>query len=272
MNATFTLREVADELGVHYMTAYRYVRLGLLDADKVDNAWQVSADAVERFRTGTGAGPVEPGTSAPWAERLEARLAIGDGPGAWGVVESAMTSGADARSVYLDMLVPALVNIGARWAAGEIDIAVEHQASGIAMRIIGRLSPRFARRGRSQGDVVLGALSGETHGLVTAMLGDLMRMHGWDVIDLGADTPASSFLVAAQRVSDLRAVGISVTHTDHLGTLAECCADVKAAHPDVVLFVGGQAFESVEHARSFGADELAISADQMNEMLQSAPA
>ena len=35
MSATFTLQEAADELGVHYMTAYRYVRLGLLDAAKV---------------------------------------------------------------------------------------------------------------------------------------------------------------------------------------------------------------------------------------------
>ena len=29
-----TLQEVADLLGVHYMTVYRYVRLGLLEAEQ----------------------------------------------------------------------------------------------------------------------------------------------------------------------------------------------------------------------------------------------
>ena len=100
MSATFTLQEAADELGVHYMTAYRYVRLGLLDAAKVGGAWQVTSSALDDFRDGSAAGPVKAGADAPWAARLEARLVDGDAQGAWGVVEAAMTSGADVRSVY----------------------------------------------------------------------------------------------------------------------------------------------------------------------------
>ena len=34
-DGVLTLQEAADELGVHYMTAYRYVRLGQLQAHKV---------------------------------------------------------------------------------------------------------------------------------------------------------------------------------------------------------------------------------------------
>ena len=36
-----TLHEAAEELGVHYMSAYRYVRLGLLDAAKRGGVWKV---------------------------------------------------------------------------------------------------------------------------------------------------------------------------------------------------------------------------------------
>lgn len=35
------LRDAAERLGVHYMTAYRYVRLGVLPAEKVGGEWQV---------------------------------------------------------------------------------------------------------------------------------------------------------------------------------------------------------------------------------------
>jgi len=268
MATTFTLREAADELGVHYMTAYRYVRLGLLAAEKSGGVWQVGSAALDDFRDGSGAGPVDAGESAPWADRFEARLVDGDSEGSWRVVEAAMAAGSEPRAVYLEILSPAMVSIGARWAAGEFDVSVEHQATGIVMRIIGRLGPRFSRRGRSCGGLVVGAPSGERHGLPTAILADLMRMHGWDVVDLGPDTPTESFLRAADRMSDLRAVGISVTHSSHLGMLGSCCSALRDERPDLRIVVGGRAFESEEHAISLGADALSFGADHMNELLK----
>lgn len=267
MTSTFTLQETADELGVHYMTAYRYVRLGLLDAAKIGGVWQVQESAIGAFRNGTGAGPVEAGSAAPWAERLEARLVEGDASGAWGVVEAAMTSGAGVRSVYLDLLGPALVAIGARWAAGEFDVSVEHQATGIAMRIIGRLGPRCVQRGRSRGAVLIGSPVGEAHGLPSAILGDLMRLRGWDVIDLGADTPSTSFVDAARRAPDLAGIAMSVTLDEHLPAAHECCSVVRRELDDVVIVVGGQAVNGDEHARSLGADASAHGDEQLHRVL-----
>jgi excisionase family DNA binding protein len=269
MSATFTLQEAADELGVHYMTAYRYVRLGLLDAAKVGGAWQISESALSAFRDGSAAGPVRAGADAPWAARLESRLIDGDAQGAWGVVEAAMTSGADIRSVYLEMIAPSMVHIGVRWAAGEFDVAVEHQATVIVMRIIGRLGSRCVRRGRPRGSLLIGAPIGEFHALPTAMLGDLMRLHGWDVTDLGANTPSASFLHAARRTPDLVAVGFSVTHIDHLAAVHECCSVFRQELPDVPVVLGGQAIRSVDHVRALGGDVLASSADQLHELLVS---
>lgn len=269
MSATFTLQEAADELGVHYMTAYRYVRLGLLDATKVGGVWQVAGSAIDAFRDGSAAGPVEVGSAAPWQERLEARLVDGDAQGAWGVVEAAMTSGADVRSVYLDLLGPSMIHIGARWAAGEFDVAVEHQATVIVMRIIGRLGSRCVRRGRPRGGLVIGSPIGEHHALPTAFLGDLMRLHGWDVTDLGANTPSVSFLHAARRTSNLVAFGFSVTHVDHLAAVHECCSVVRQEYPDARVVVGGQAVHGEAHALALGAHALASSADQLHELLVS---
>jgi excisionase family DNA binding protein len=264
-----TLQEAAEVLGVHYMTAYRYVRLGLLPAAKHGGSWRVSRADVEEIQSGgRGRGgadqPVDdtaPATvprhhqRAAWAPRLESRLLAGDSRGSWGVVEAALAGGASLDDVYVDVLTPALVAIGEQWAAGKIDIAIEHRASGIAMRLIGRLGPRFVRRGRTRGGIVLGAPAGERHAIPVAIVADLLRQQGWDVSDLGADVPAPSFVFAAQATADLAAVGVSVTSPASLPAAAEALTALRAAvQPDVALVAGGRAVGSEEEARALGAD------------------
>lgn len=273
--AELTLQEAAELLGVHYMTAYRYVRLGLLDARKVGGTWRVEPAALDEFRRGAVAtvSPIGAGRRkrAPWAERLEQRLLAGDARGSWGVIEAALAAGAELDEVYLDVLAPAMASIGARWERGEIDISLEHRASGIATRLIGRLGPRFVRRGRSRGVVLLGAPSGERHALPVAMLADLVRHAGWEVFDLGADTPAASFAHAADATEDLVAVGVSVVTPASLDAAAEVFAALRSVvDPTVVLVVGGGAVRDEEHAHRLGADALATDAAALVALLDRA--
>lgn len=252
-----TLQDAASVLGVHYMTAYRYVRLGLLPATKVGGTWRVAQADLDAYRSGDSVvAPRERGgrQRAPWAQRLEQRLLAGDARGSWGVVEAALASGTELDEVYLEILAPALTSIGQRWAQGEIDIALEHVATGIATRIVGRLGPRFSRRGRSRGTVVIGAPTGERHALPIALVSDLVRLNGWEVIDLGADTPASSFAHSALAADDLVAVGISVTTVESLDAAAEALAAVRSAVPGVLLVAGGHGIAGTEHAQFLGAD------------------
>ena len=267
MSSPLTLQEAADQLGVHYMTAYRYVRLGLLEASKSGGAWQVLPEAIERFRDGGDTAPVARGDSAPWAERFESRLVAGDARGAWGVVEAAMAAGADLDGIYLDVLTPAMVSIGDRWESGEIDVAIEHRASGIAMRVIGRLGHRFVRRGRSRGVVVVGAPAGETHAIPTAILSDLLRIRGWEVSDLGADVPESSLEFAVGDEHEVKALGLSVTHPENLESLQRACAAIREVRPEIKIVVGGRAIRDAGHADELGAHGYARSGAEMHDLL-----
>jgi excisionase family DNA binding protein len=253
-----TLQEAADLLSVHYMTAYRYVRLGLLPARKEGSTWRVDRGDLEEFR---GEAAVEPAPRsrkrAPWSERLEARLLAGDSRGSWGVIESALASGSDLDSVYLDVLSPALASIGERWRAGEIDVAAEHRASGIALRIVGRLGPRFTRRGRTRGAVVLGTAVGERHSLPLALLGDLARAAGFEVSDLGADLPPESFVRIVAETQRLVAVGISSMTPQNDRAVATTIAAIAAACPDVPVVLGGLSVVDADHARALGATDYA---------------
>lgn len=268
VTAVLTLNEAAELLGVHYMTAYRYVRLGLLPATKVGGTWQVTAADLEAYRTRSTASPAAGASGggggrppAPWAARLETRLVAGDTAGAWSVVEAALAAGTEIDEIYLDLITPAMQSIGSRWAAGELDVSVEHRATGIAFRLIGRLGPRFARRGRTRGAVLLGSPEGERHSLPIALLADLLRGEGWDVSDMGADMPHDSFVNAALQTTDLVAIGVSVTSEGCLDSAARLLSTLRTEMgSSVYLAIGGRAVHDGEHALALGADGWARSA------------
>ncbi|HVJ96157.1 MAG TPA: cobalamin-dependent protein, partial [Acidimicrobiia bacterium] len=185
--------------------------------------------------------------------RLRTRLLAGDHMGAWNVAEQALASGASPTDVYVDVLGPVLEDIGTRWERGSLTVGEEHRASAAARLVVGRMSPRFARRGRTRGTVVLGAASGDTHGLPLAMVADVLRGAAFDVVDLGADTPAESFVQMIQR-TDAVALGISASTDGAVDAVAKTIRAVREAHPDIPIMVGGPAFPTAADAEAVGAD------------------
>ena len=254
---TVTLRDAAERLGVHYMTVYRYVRLGRLPARKVGGVWEVEVADLSGLRHGLDRN-LKPRRPAAWAKRLESRLVVGDEAGAWGVVESALTSGSDPAEVYTKLLGPALRSIGEGWAKGDLTVAEEHLASAVALRVIGRLGPRFARPGRPSGRVIVTTAPGERHAIPGAMLADLLRGAGFEATDLGADVPAEELGGAIRASDQLVAVCIAATSP---GTDRAIKRSIKAAHSaaDVPVLLGGGGVESADHASALGADHLARS-------------
>lgn len=104
----------------------------------------------------------------------------------------AVLSGAHARltveEVVLGLMAPALVEIGARWAHGEITMAHEHQASAF---LRGRLAALLELAGLSAfGPTVLAACApGEHHEIGLLMLALLLRRRGVRAEYLGANLP-----------------------------------------------------------------------------------
>lgn len=231
------------------MTAYRYVRLGKLPAVKVGGEWRVRADALEAFSQ----EPAPTKGGADWDRRLRKRLLASDENGAWSLIEAALASGMEPGEVYVKMMAPAMKRIGDEWESGDLSVADEHRASAVALRLIGRLGPRFARRGRSRGEVVLAAAPGERHSLPLSMLGDVIRGAGFDVVDLGADVPAED-LAETVRGAD-RLVAVCISATNHAGDdgVRQAVAATQAVR-EVPVFVGGAAILGKEHAARLGAD------------------
>lgn len=255
-----TLHQVADELGVHYMTAYRYVRLGMLPAHREGREWRVRRDDLEAMREGT-AGQVS-ADGAPWDERLLSRLIEGDEGGAWWVVEAALAAGASPQDVLLRVITPALHQIGEGWADGRLGVDGEHLATGIVHRLLGRLGGRFARRGPDRGTVLLGTTPDELHGLPLAIAAEFLRLAGFHAVNLGPRLPTTAFVDSARGTPRLVAVGVGVSAPGQDEELRSTVAALKRA-VDVPVIVGGSAVKTREAAIDFGADEWAASVEDL---------
>ncbi|MGH1488924.1 MAG: cobalamin-dependent protein [Acidimicrobiales bacterium] len=252
-----SLQAVASELDLHYMTIYRYVRLGLLPASKAGGKWQVRRADLEQFRArGDQGDEVMRGpadsqlTRADWSGRYEVRLIAGDHVGAWSVIEAAMVAGHSRTDVYLQIMTSSMYSLGERWHTNAADIAEERQATAIVRRHIGRLSPHFVRRGRSRGSVVLGCLPGERHDTGIAMVADLLRASGYDVIELGADVHVDAFVHMAEQQSRLVAVGLSAYHRDSLQAADELAMELRQLPSRPLVVVGGNVVENLDSAPS----------------------
>jgi MerR family transcriptional regulator, light-induced transcriptional regulator len=257
-----SVHDAADRLGVHYMTAYRYLRTGRLPGLRQPGGWSIRASDVDALldeRTEGSASPPGRGRSS-WprqSARLRNRLVDGDEPGAWALVEAALVGGTEPADVYVQVLAPALRNIGDAWAQGVVSIDEEHRASAIATRLVGRLGPRFRRRGRPRGTVLLGVAPNDFHSLPASMVADVLRADGYRVVELGAATPADSFLAAAARSEYLTAIAISVGTDANVQGATRAIRALHRRQRGTPVVVGGPALPDETAAEALGADHWA---------------
>jgi excisionase family DNA binding protein len=247
-----TLAEVADLRGLHYMTVYRHVRTGRLRATKENGEWKVRAadlDAqTQRASTGRP-GRADIGQRVP---ALQDRLLAADEPGAWGIIENCLSSGADPVELHHQLIIPALEQIGENWFAGEMQIVDEHTATAITYRVVSRLGPLMRGRGKPRGTIVLGAVAGDSHALAVSIVADLLRAARFNVIDLGGNSPVESFVDSIRSADQCRAVGISASvPADQL--VRETVQGIRAAFPNLPVLLGGTGIRDSVHAEQLGS-------------------
>lgn len=244
--ASVTLAQAAEALGVHYMTAYRYVRTGRMPATKHGGVWRVTQEALASAKArvpgqSEGRQPrARPASLDRAAVRaFTDRLLVGDTGGCWRTITDQLAGGAKPIEVHQRLIEPALTRVGEQWAAGKISVADEHRATAVMTRLLGQMGPLFRHAGRRRGAVVLGASAGDSHALPTALLADALSDRHFEVIDLGANMPPAGFVEVAEHADDLVAVGVCCVVAEAVGAAIETVMLLRRSLPDTLLFAGG---------------------------------
>jgi excisionase family DNA binding protein len=232
------LQEAADALGVHYQTAYRWVRSGRLPAQLVGGRYRVARTDLVRTeadrRTPSSPRPPSDKRLHHQVERMYEALVIGNEPQARSITHRIVGEGTNVVVFMRRVLVPALRRIGDAWQHGELPIWSEHRASAIAERVLAELAPN--PRGRRRGIVAVAAISGDHHSLPTLMATVALRDANWQVHHLGADTPPAELVRFCEKLPVDLAV-ITVTNRDSIEGAEHAAADLRAA--GIRTIIGG---------------------------------
>jgi methanogenic corrinoid protein MtbC1 len=182
--------------------------------------------------------------------------------GAWEEITAALEGGARAAQVYLDVLTPAMVEIGQLWETARIGVAQEHLATQITQTVLARLAPSLedaalAFAGDRRRRAIVAGTPGELHGIGARMVADFLEASGWEVLLLGPDAPVGEIVaLAAERAPDV--VALSTSLSFNLLAAGRVFARLRELGEPPLLVAGGRAYEGHgDRALLAGADVFA---------------
>jgi methanogenic corrinoid protein MtbC1 len=252
-----TIRKWEQRYGVlrPERTAGGQRRYSEVDVARVE--W-LKARLAEGYRIGEAAALLGSADLGAASSPAEIRTALLDAVRRWDVdslgslVAQALAVHGPERA-FLEVLAPALVEVGTRWEAGELTVGQEHLASGVVRASLERLIADA--RPTVRGVAVLACAPGEQHEIGLLMLAVLLRADGWNVAYLGPDTPVADAVRVADAL-DAAALCFSVSDEERARRLdAELAA--TGPPPGLVVEIGGRGsragttvFESARRLRA----------------------
>ncbi len=191
------------------------------------------------------------------ADRLMALLEKGD------------STGISAHTM-MDALTDAIHTIGERFAEGECFIPELILCGQMFEQAMVYLEPRMTqdRVQQNKGRVLVGTVQGDLHDLGIKLVALTLTMHGFEVVNLGIDVSADTFIEKIQELEP-HILGLSALLTTTLNQQREVIEALTAQGlRDRVKVVVGGAPVTQEWADSIGADAVGFDAIDALEKIQ----
>jgi methanogenic corrinoid protein MtbC1 len=189
--------------------------------------------------------------------RYVAALVDGETRAARAVIERAAAEGTPVERLYLEVLQPAMQEIGDRWERGEVGVAQEHLATAVTSAVLAWLSAGLPGAGGAHGHAIVCCTPGERHALGGRMVADFLAAEGWDV-DHHGEAMTLEAIVGSVQVSGAELVALSTAQTSLLPEARRVCVALKALRRTPHVAVGGRAYRGDPRvAELVGADTFA---------------
>jgi MerR family transcriptional regulator, light-induced transcriptional regulator len=154
------------------------------------------------------------------------------------------------ETVALDIVQPALIELGQRWERGEICVAMEHFATSWCMHKLSALyNASQPEHGRPT--VIASCVEGELHEVGLMITAVVLSRAGFRVVYLGANMPGAELVEAVSRVEPDAVVLAAPTETSVVA-LRETIDTVRSSRidgDDILIAYGGRVFEDAADLR-----------------------
>ena len=204
-------------------------------------------------------GAVAEPTAAATAEpegvrgRLAKAVIEGELEGVAGLVEAALAEGLTPMQISSEALLLGLEEVGRRFENGAFFLPQVMLSAETMKAAFARLKQELSGGGLvSLGKILMATVEGDIHDIGKNILVTLLENHGFEVIDLGKNVPASRILDEA-RAHQVDAVGLSALMTTTMAQMETVVRLLKQEGVKSFTMVGG-AVVTQEYASEIGAD------------------
>jgi 5-methyltetrahydrofolate--homocysteine methyltransferase len=174
-------------------------------------------------------------------EQLEEAIIKGKRDAVEPLIRKALSEGLGPEEIMDKMMIPAMDVVGDRFSRNEIflpEMMIAARAMNTGLEI---LRPMLIAKGvSSKGKVVIGSVKGDIHDVGKNIVSMVLQGAGYEVIDLGIDTPPEKFVDAVKQHQP-RFVLMSALLTLTMSTMEETIKALKQAgiREKVKVGVGG---------------------------------
>lgn len=167
------------------------------------------------------------------------------------LVRKAVDEGLGVVEAHEHLVVPVQAELGRMWQLGESDVADEHFGTQLIEQVLFLLEGSRSAGGPR---ILIAGVGGDLHDIGLRVLAQTFDASGWDVLLLGANTPATDMARAA-RDHGVALVAVAASDALNLPRLIETIAHLRQELNGTPILVGGRVFQlSSELWRSVGAD------------------
>jgi methanogenic corrinoid protein MtbC1 len=155
------------------------------------------------------------------------------------VIRDAIDSGLPEAAIGDEIITPAMVAVGDRWARREIGIADEHLATSISLRMVALQREAFrAASERRSATVLLAGAEDEHHALGLELAASALGNAGYEVRMLGPDVPVHALIDAVARMEPA-VVGLTTTMPGSAVRAHRAIELLRLRDPSLGIVVGG---------------------------------
>lgn len=155
-------------------------------------------------------------------------------------------------TVVNDILIKALEEVGRDYDSGKLflpQLVSSAEAAKNAFAVVGEKLPKGEAK---KGKIVLATVKGDVHDIGKNIVKVVLESYGYEVVDLGKDTPAEKVVEAYLKHNPI-AIGLSALMTTTVKNTEQTVSVLKEKDCKCPVFVGGAVLNE-ETAKKIGAD------------------
>jgi len=185
------------------------------------------------------------------------------------LLQKLLDQGLAPQTILNDGLIAGMSSVGEKMRCGDMYLPEVLQSASVMQAAMDILKPHLLRSGvPPAGRVVLGTVKGDMHDIGKNLVGIMLRGAGYEIIDLGINTPPETF-VEALAAHQPQVLGLSAMLTTTMLQMKKTIEVLAAARQrDRVKILIGGASVSQRFADEIGADGYARDAVTAVEKVQ----